>query len=208
MSENIIKIKTLEIIDHDTLALWTEFVSSHKDGNIFQTPQMFQVYYDTNNYFPFVHIAYKENKICGILAGVIQKEYKGLLGFISSRCVIQGGPLASDNNSNIIDRLLFEHNKFIRKKAIYSQIRNLYDLKDKKQVFNKNGFKYEPHLNIHINLNNSFDDLKKSIHKSRIRNYTKSINKGSNVKFLNNVEDLDDSSVNSRRIPELIRLQD
>ncbi len=178
MSDNRLKIITLELINQDTSALWTEFVNSHKDGNIFQTPQMFQVYYDTEKYFPFVHIAYREDEVCGILAGFIQKEYKGILGFLSSRCIIQGGPLVFDNNSDIIDRLLNEHNKFIRRKAIYSQIRNLYDLKDKKQVFYKNGFKYEPHLNIHINLNQSFESLIRQIHKSRYRNLKKSFNKG------------------------------
>ena len=60
---------------------WANFVESHKDGNIFQTPDMFNVYKKTKNYEPIL-IAAENNtgELEGILLAVIQKEHSGILG--------------------------------------------------------------------------------------------------------------------------------
>ncbi|MCK4888772.1 MAG: hypothetical protein KAS97_02505, partial [Candidatus Aminicenantes bacterium] len=73
---------------------WSEFVYNHPEGNIFQTPEMFDVYNETDKYEPFVFAVVNDRKkFEAILIAVIQKEHKGLMGIFSSRAIIFGGPL-------------------------------------------------------------------------------------------------------------------
>ena len=167
-----------------------KFVSAHPRGNIFHTSKMFQVYENTKNYVPFVFIALENYKIKGVLVSVIQKEISGKLGFFTSRCIVLGGPIAENNDNKIVEQLLKQHNITIRSKAIYSQFRNLFDIDGLNKTFEKAGFNYIPHLDIHINLNTDkerFWDQLKSKTRQKVRKAQKN-----NLKFstINSIEEL------------------
>lgn len=149
-----------------------KFLEKHPNANIFQTPEMCQVYSSTKNYEPvFLSVVTNDNEILGVLLALIQKEHSGLLGKFSARSIIWGGPLIKDNNPEVLDFILEEHNKTIKKKAIYTQFRNLWSWSDhEKQIFEKNGFHYEAHLDILIDLRKSEDELLNEIHKGRRKN--------------------------------------
>lgn len=170
---------------------WGDFVINHPKGNVFQIPEMLHVFEKTNNYYPVVVLALVDDEIAGVLLGVIQQENKGFFGCLSARSIIFGGPLAKGDNPEVINTLLDEYNKKIKERAIYSQFRNLFDMEHCNSIFDKNGYQYESHLDIHINLNQSFESLKTQIHKSRLKNYNKSINKGVNIKTLNSLPDIE-----------------
>lgn len=172
---------------------WNEFVLNHPNGNIFQSPEMVRVFEQTKNYEPITTFAFENNEIKGILVGVIQKEFKGIIGYISSRCIIFGGPIVKDNNPDIIKELLEQHSRLTKKKAIYSQIRNLKERKKDIEIFDKSGYFYEPHLNIHVNLKQGFDSVKQGFHKSKLRNYIKSINKGVRIRQLQSLQEIESS---------------
>jgi len=53
---------------------WNAFIERHPHGNIFQTPEMFEVYSKTKNYTPFVTALYKNDELIGVLVALIQKE--------------------------------------------------------------------------------------------------------------------------------------
>ncbi|MBN1183511.1 MAG: GNAT family N-acetyltransferase [Bacteroidales bacterium] len=185
---------------------WSDFVLNHPKGNIFQTPEMFHVFEKTRNYFPIVVVAVDDNEVAGVLLGVIQQENKGSLGYLSARCIIFGGPLVKDDNFEVITTLLYEHNKKIKEKAIYSQFRNLFDMELNNSIFKKNGYQYQSHLDIHINLNQSFESLKTQIHKSRLKNYNKSINKGAEIRTLNSLHDIEKGYILLKETYNRIRL--
>lgn len=160
---------------------WSLFVSQHPYGNIFQTPEIYQVYRNTPKYEPIIlSIVNEKDEILGILLSVIQKEHSGLLGCFSARSIAIGGPLVIDNNLEILDILLNEYKKLIKGRAIYSQFRNLWDWgNEEKNVFLKYGFTFDSHLDIIISLENSSDELWKNLSRDR----KKSIKKGnSNLK--------------------------
>lgn len=78
---------------------WAEFVFEHPHGNIFQTPEMYEVYENTKNYEPvFLAVVNNRDEIAGTLLAVIQKEYSGVLGNFSARSIIHGGPLIKDDD--------------------------------------------------------------------------------------------------------------
>jgi len=150
----------------------TNFLEKHPNANVFQTPEMYQVYKSTKNYEPvFLSVVNDDNEILGMLLAVIQKEHSGLLGNFSARSIIWGGPLVKDNNPEVLDYLLKEYNKTIKRKAIYTQFRNLWNwTDDEKLIFQKNGLHYEAHLDILIDLKKTEDELLKEMHKGRRKN--------------------------------------
>ena len=155
---------------------WTEFILNHPDGNIFQTPEMYDLYSETALQEPVVLFAVKDNCIHGILLAVIQKEFKGLLGELSSRSIIWGGPLV--NHSNAAKALLYEYDEIIEREAIYSQFRNIFPADNLKKSFKNLGFALHDHLNIIIDLSKGESVLWDEIHKNRKKEIKNGIKKG------------------------------
>ena len=134
---------------------WSKFVYNHPKGNIFQTPEMFELFQNTKNYEPvFLAIVNNQNEIAGTLLAVIQKEYSGVLGKFSARSIVFGGPIIKDDNPNVLNLILEEFNKRFGKKAIYLQFRNFWIQTYEKDIFKRHSLVYEDHLNILINLHN------------------------------------------------------
>ena len=152
--------------------VWSSFVGSHPHGNIFQTPELFDLYHQAEKHEPiFVAVTGANGAIQGVLLAVIQKEHKGVLGRFSSRAIIWGGPLVKDDSPDILDVLLDAYNKKIKGRAIYSQFRNLWEWStEQKAIFVKNGFDYDAHLDILIDLNTTADGLLMGMHKGRRKN--------------------------------------
>lgn len=147
---------------------WSAFVHNHPHGNIFQTPEIFDVYKKTKNYEPvFLAVVNNRGEILGALLAVIQKEYSGVLGNFTARSIIHGGPLIKDDDPDVLDFILKEYNEIIKKKAIYSQFRNFWDWGDSKEIFITNGFEYEERLNILIDLTKSEEQLWKEVYSKR-----------------------------------------
>ena len=159
--KNYVLITNANAIDKNK---WSEFVYNHPHGNIFQTPEMYNVYQRTKKYQPIVVAVVENNEeIIGILLAVIQKEYSGVLGNFTARSIMHGGPLIKDDDTYILDLILKEYNKIIKKKGIYSQFRNSWNWCDSKHIFIKNGFGYEEHLNILIDLTKTEEQLWKEV---------------------------------------------
>ncbi len=144
---------------------------------------MYDVYKFTKNHLPiFVGVTDSMGKLAGILLSVIQKEFGGPLGIMSSRCVTWGGPLLRINLTNqeryqVTDLILKEQTQIIKSKSIYMEFRNLWDTSTLKEIFTENGYNYEEHLNILIDLTEGEEALWRNMSKKRrnaIRNATKS----------------------------------
>jgi lipid II:glycine glycyltransferase (peptidoglycan interpeptide bridge formation enzyme) len=163
---------------------WAQFVQAHPQGNIFQTPQMYSVYDTTNKYKPIVVACYENGNIVGVLLAVIQKEYEGILGKLSARSIIWAGPLVRDSDSRILELLLKEYGRTIKKQAIYTQIRNIYPMDWAKEVIKKVGYKMEDHLDILINLDDPLDVLWKKMHPSRRKQIDRGYRRGVEFSFV------------------------
>ncbi|MEX1130405.1 MAG: peptidoglycan bridge formation glycyltransferase FemA/FemB family protein [Candidatus Woykebacteria bacterium] len=157
---------------------WSKFINNHNEANIFQTPEMYEVYKKTLKYEPiFIAVLDSRKKnILGILLAVIQKEHKGILGKFSERSIIWGGPLIKNNDTKVLDYILKEYNKIINSKAIYTQFRNIWDWSDvNKNIFMNNGFDMEGHLDILHNLRIEPEDILKNMSSSRRKNIRRAI---------------------------------
>lgn len=161
----------IKITESPPVAKWSEFVKNHPHGNIFQTPEMAQVYRYTKNYEPISLAAIDEDtySIIGILQGVILKENGGIIGSLSSRSIIQGGPLFIDNEKGMeaLKLLIEYYNEISRKKSLYTQIRNMFDTSAVSSTLEMAGFEYSEHLNFIINLNRPVENIWQDLHKPR-----------------------------------------
>jgi serine/alanine adding enzyme len=187
---------------------WSSFVNYHPNGSIFQTPEMFNVYRETPYYKPIIVVCQdNESNINGILLGVIQKEYKGIIGFLSARSLIIGGPLVINNDLRILNLLLSEYDNLTKRKVIYSQYRNLFDQSNSKEIFKKNKLIYEDHLNVHQDLSASEEMLfekfsksrKKGIKKAQRENFVFEIN--ANIEFIEEFYELLTYSYTKIKLP-------
>jgi len=159
------------IIENINDKYWSKMVKSHSQGNIFQSTEMYQVYKETKNYEPVsLAVVNEKDEILAVLLAVIQKEHQGLLGIFSSRSIIIGGPLVKDKNTKVLDFLLSEYNKRINGKAIYSQIRNIFDQSWAKEIYFKHSFEYEAHLDILHDLKIPLEEQFTALHKGRRKN--------------------------------------
>lgn len=169
---------------------WDEYVKNHPFGNIFQTTAMYYVYKNTKNYFPIKLCAINEvtDEIEGVLNGVTIREMTGLLGKtflgeLSTRSIIEGGPLVSGNSLDCISKMIIEYDKRVQKKSVYTETWNFNDMKS---LLDKvENYEYDDHLNFIINLDLLEEDLWRQLHRSRRRNINKAIREGVIIEDIN-----------------------
>jgi len=155
---------------------WADFIFNHPHGNIFQTPEMFEVYKKTRNYEPvFLAVVDEKGEILGTLLAFIQREFRWPLGYLSARSIILGGPLIKDNNLDVLNFILNEYNKRIKRRVIYSQFRNLWNWREGINSFEKYGFKFKDHLDILIDLKKPEAQLWNEIHSKRRNEIRKAV---------------------------------
>lgn len=170
---------------------WNEFVLTHSGGTIFQSPHFYQVYQETRNNEPLVlFVVDSDDKIRGLLLAVIQKEYSGVLGALTARSVIFGGPLLADGQGEASDRLLTAYDNSIRKRAVYSQIRNFQETNACRDIMDRHGFCFEDHLNIIIDLRRNPEEIFASFSQDRRWEIRKGYKKNVVVEEVNSPEQI------------------
>ncbi len=171
---------------------WSDFVYRHPHGNIFQTPEMYDVYKKTKNYDPVVvGVLSEDGEILAVLLAVIQSEYNGVLGALTRRSVIWGGPLVKDDNEDVHAAVLFDYDRLVGRTALYSQFRNLWDISRIKNKFFETKYVYEDHLNILIDLSKAEDVLWKEVHSKRRNEIRRARKEGTCVKELVEIADVE-----------------
>jgi serine/alanine adding enzyme len=153
---------------------WMFFVSNHPNGNIFQSPLIYDVYNKTENYNPAVIFCKIDDELVGVMQSVIISEGKGIKGYLTARLIVQGGPLVKNNNPEVLKGILQYHIRKFRSKAIYTQIRNLFSVDSYSDIFTSVGFSYEDHLDIHIDLSIDFDIFWRGVKQKLRQNIRKS----------------------------------
>lgn len=168
---------------------WNDYVSRHPYGNIFQTLTYLQLHKKSFNSVPFGFAMYDDNKIAGMICGVIYQNYFFPVNIFTKRAVIIGGPLVDDDNEEIIEKLLKKTDKYLSNKAVYIQFRNIRDLSFYNEIFKKSGFIYEDHLDIIHHLGSDTETIKKGISKNKRNNVVKAQNRGAEFYEVKDLEE-------------------
>lgn len=131
---------------------WDTLVKTSSVATWFQTREAYDFFSSLSFFETFVIGVASDNVLKGLVVGFIQKDGGKLKQFFSRRAIITGGPLLAENiTSEELKSLLQALRKTIGEKAIYIETRNFNDYSRWRNVFEKCGFEYHPHLNFHLN---------------------------------------------------------
>ena len=119
----------------------------------------------------------------GVIVGYITRERNALKQFFTRRAIIIGGPLLDEHISNeALSALLGAVAPASRlspfaSRPIYIESRNFHDYSKWRNIFEANGFAYQPHLNFHVDTS-SVEVVDKNLGKSRKRDIRTTIRDG------------------------------
>lgn len=170
-------IELIKISEKDK-TVWNEFVLNHKDGNFFQTYDYFSLFKNDSKNRAFAYGISDGINLLGVIVGVIESNLFPPINKLTSRAIIRGGPLVKEDNKDILKVLLNEFNNRIKPDCIYTQIRNLFNTADRKEIFRNAGLNYIQHLDILIDISRDEQSIIKDINSNRRGNIHKSINRG------------------------------
>ena len=181
----------IEITAHPDRETWGRFVSSHPRGNIFQSPEMAEVYSNTKNYSPLTLAAVETDSghIVALLNAAIIHEVNRLMAPLTSRSIIIGGPLYADTpqGRDAVACLLDYYARDCAKKAIYTEIRNLWDTD--RNVFVAD-YDYEEHLNYLVDLRLGKETLWNNLSKARRYGISRSRKSGVTIEEIRGADEL------------------
>ena len=155
-------------------AEWSAFVKNHPQGNVFQTPEMYDVFAISDHIKPIVVAVIEDDTIVGILLAQYITNGNTIASWLTARSIITGGPLARNNDPEIIRALLEAYKKQLPLKTIYSEIRPVYEM----DWMNGFGWTRKGHYNLVMNLEKSEEELWEGMHKERRRNVNQAIKAG------------------------------
>ena len=131
---------------------WNELIQSSPVATWFQTPEAYRLYASISEMLPFAYGVSEEDRLVGVIVGYVTKNSNSILQYFTKRAIIYGGPLLDADISNeALSTLLKTVVKNIALNPIYIETRNFNDYNQWKDIFEINGFAYQPHLNFHVN---------------------------------------------------------
>lgn len=183
----------MEIVNQLEEAAWREFVHNHPHGNIFHTPEMFQVFARTKGYQPALWAAKSDNgQVLALLLPVKITVLDGLLRYFSSRSVAYGSVLCLQDHEGreALSRLLRKYNKKIGGSVVFTELRNLFDMSGLQDILSSQRYAYEGHLNYLINLSRPLEEIWQDIRSNARRNIQKARKSGVVIEEAESLDEL------------------
>lgn len=161
--------------------LWRHFVDTHPQGNIFHTPEMFQVFSRAKGYEPTLWATIDgEGRPLALLLPVYVTLMDGLFHRLTTRAIVYGSVLcvSEPTGHEALVALLAAYKKESKHAALFTELRNLCGLEDLQPQLNACGFVYEDHLDYLIDLNRSPEEVMQSIGRRTRKNLRRALRKG------------------------------
>jgi len=134
---------------------WRDFVDGQPLGNIFHTPEMFQVFAQAQGHRPTLWAAVDDDEHPIALLLIVRVTLiGGPLCWLTSRAIAYGSVLCSPGleGEQALALLLQAYNRSTRGQILFTELRNLSDLAQFQPILAGRGFAYEEHLNYLIDL--------------------------------------------------------
>lgn len=174
---------------------WRNFVERHDAGNVFHTPEMFQVFSRTKGYRPDLWAATEDGHTLALLMPVQVTLMNGLLRYFTTRSVAYGSVLCVPDRGGqkALDRLLEDYTREVARAALFTQLRNLSNLELLQPILGNHGFIYEDYLNYLIDLNRPPDEVFRNVGRRTRKNIRRGLRRGEVV--IAEVQDRDELPV-------------
>lgn len=147
---------------------WRRFVENHLDGNIFHTPEMFEVFARAKGYEPKLWAATQDKRILALFLPVEVSLTAGLLKSFTARSVVYGGALYDSESKGPLglNQLIQKYQVETKHHVLFTELRNLAEDCGFQSVIQKAGFEFEDHNDYIVNLAMSIEQVWANIHKS------------------------------------------
>jgi len=158
---------------------WRHFVDEHPAGNVFHTPEMFQVFECTQDHQPELWAATEGERILALLLPVRITLLSGVPRLFSTRDVVYGGVLCAPGpaGEEALTRLLRTYQCEAKGYTLFTELRNLSDSNVLQPILLGNDYTYEDHLNYLIDVSLHIDQVWGNIHASARKKIKKALDK-------------------------------
>lgn len=157
--------------EHIDRTAWQQLALHSPITSWFQTPEAYDFYaLLTDQMRPFaISVCDEKNLLRGVVVGYITRAASSFRNHFTSRAIIYGGPLLSEDIAHEeLSALLSALIELLRQKTIFIETRNFSDYAPYRAVFESCGFTYQPHYDAHLHLQ-SIDEMWQNLHESKQR---------------------------------------
>ncbi|HSM23842.1 MAG TPA: GNAT family N-acetyltransferase [Anaerolineaceae bacterium] len=147
---------------------WRDFVDQHPHGNIFHTPEMFEVFRQTRNHVPEIWAAVRGDQVLALLLPVRIHLVAGLLRPLTTRAIAYSSALYKQDQEGRdgLEKLLQAYGNSVKKSALFIELRNSTDTNDIQPILEKCNYSFEEHLNYLVNIDLPVDQVMNNLHSS------------------------------------------
>lgn len=159
---------------------WRSFVDEHPQGNIFHTPEMFQVFSRARRHYPSLWAVVSDNGQVHALVLPVQITLSAVLRRFTTRTVVYGSVLYEqhDRGKEAVELLLRSCWGREDGNSLFTELRNLSDLSPVQPILQASGFAYEDHLNYLIDLDRPTEAIFQGIGRRTRKNIRHGLNRG------------------------------
>ncbi len=150
---------------------WRDFVNGNPDANVFHSPDFQDIFTHSSKYVPHAFFLVEEKRVMAAVTAVQTNILGARLAGLASRAVVYGGILI---DSAVTDKYLQRHipllmgafNKALSKRVLYAEIRNVSKADRVIPAVINSGFKFAPHLNCLIHMEDGSEIIWSSLSQS------------------------------------------
>lgn len=160
---------------------WRRFVNQNPWGNIFHTPEMFQVFARTRGHKPTLWATVDHHDCAlALLLPVEITLVGGPLRRLATRAVAYGSALCvlDAEGKEALRRLLQAYRQNVDRAPLFTELRNLSNMEAIQSILHEQRFVYEDHLNYLINLRRSPEAIMRSIGSRTRKNIRRGLRRG------------------------------
>ncbi len=161
--------------------IWKNFVDNNPRGNIFHTPEMFQVFARAVGHRPELWaVIGAESEVLALMMPVHMTLMNGWLQRFTTRSVVYGSILCQPTNEgqDALGLLLESYAKSVKGRSLFTELRNLCDVGELQPLLERNSYVHEGHLNYLIDLGRSPEEVLQSIGPKTRKNIRRGLRDG------------------------------
>lgn len=161
--------------------LWHDFVDGHPQGNVFHTPEMFEVFARAKGHKPCLWATVDgSGSPLALMLPVQVTLMGGLLRRFTSRAIAYGSLLCAPDSQGLeaLALLLHAYKREEKNSVLFTGLRNLSDMSVAQSTLIEHNFIYEDHLNYLVNLDRSPDAVLDSIGKRTRKKIRRGLRQG------------------------------
>jgi len=160
---------------------WHRFVQEHPAGNIFHTPEMFQVFARARGHRPTLWAAVDgNNRSLALMLPVRVALMDGLLRRLTTRAILYGGVLCAPGpeGTEALGTLLRAYKRETKGGILFTELRNLSNLDVVQPILRQHGFVYEDHLNYLVDLRRPPEEIFQGMGRRTRKNIRRGLRRG------------------------------